>query len=72
MPTLGTTALPDFLDAGLGLLDTNLVRLYLAQMVAVDLPRWRAALRTLVGDARLRERMGARGASAPRGTAGSA
>jgi glycosyltransferase involved in cell wall biosynthesis len=58
VPTIGTTALPDFMAPNLGILDANLARLYLAQMVAVDLPPLRAALRTLIDDVALRQRMG--------------
>ena len=61
VPTFGAMELPDFLAPSLGLLDANVTRLYLSQMVALDLVRLRSSLRTLLGDEALRKRLGHEG-----------
>ena len=59
LPTTWTEELPDFLAENLGILDPSMARLYLSQMVAVDVERLRSALLWLGGDVNLRARMGA-------------
>jgi hypothetical protein len=59
LPTLWTDRLPEFLGDNLGILDPSMVRLYLSQMVAVDLEKLRSSILRLDGDPHLRTRMGA-------------
>ena len=59
LPTIWTDRLPEFLGDNLGILDPSMVRLYLSQMVAVDLEKLRSSILWLGGDPNLRSRMGA-------------
>ena len=59
LPTTWANGLPDFLRDNLGILDPSMARLYLSQMVAVDLEKLRSSLLRLGGDSNLRSRMGA-------------
>jgi glycosyltransferase involved in cell wall biosynthesis len=59
LPTLWADRLPEFLGENLGILDPSMARLYLSQMVAVDLEKLRSCILWLGGDPALRARMGA-------------
>lgn len=58
IPTSWSRALPKFLMENLGILDPSVTKLYLSQMVAVDLDALQQAIMTLHSDADLRTRMG--------------
>ena len=59
LPTIWTDRLPEFLGDNLGILDPSMARLYLSQMVAVDVEKLRSSILRLGGDPNLRSRMGA-------------
>ncbi len=59
LPTTWTDRLPEFIADNLGILDPSMARLYLSQMVSVDLEKLRSSILWLAGDANLRARMGA-------------
>jgi glycosyltransferase involved in cell wall biosynthesis len=58
IPTTWTEGLPEFLRDNLGILEPSMARLYLSQMVAVDLEKLRTAILQLGRDENLRFRMG--------------
>ena len=59
LPTTWTDGLPEFLRDNFGILDPSMARLYLSQMVAVDLEKLRSSILWLGGEPNLRSRMGA-------------
>ncbi len=58
IPTIWTEGLPEFLRDNMGILDPSMARLYLSQMVAVDLEKLRIAILQLGRGENLRFRMG--------------
>jgi hypothetical protein len=58
IPTTWAESMPEFLKENIGILDPSMARLYLSQMVAVDLEKLKAAILRLARDERLRFRMG--------------
>jgi glycosyltransferase involved in cell wall biosynthesis len=58
IPTTWAETMPEFLKETLGILDPSMARLYLSQMVAVDLEKMKEAILRLARDERLRFRMG--------------
>jgi glycosyltransferase involved in cell wall biosynthesis len=58
IPTTWAESIPEFLKENMGILDPSMARLYLSQMVAVDLEKLKAAILRLAKDERLRFRMG--------------
>ncbi len=58
IPSLSSTALPSCMQAGLGLLDPSLVRLYAGQMTALDLEAVGRALTLLCHQPAQRQRLG--------------
>lgn len=59
IPTTWAESIPDFLRENMGILEPSMARLYLSQMVAVDLDKLKSALLRLARDEKLRFRMGA-------------
>ncbi|NWF54184.1 MAG: glycosyltransferase family 4 protein, partial [Syntrophaceae bacterium] len=59
IPTTWAESIPDFLRENMGILEPSMARLYLSQMVAVDLEKLKSALLRLARDEKLRFRMGA-------------
>ena len=58
IPTTWAESMPEFLKENMGILDPSMARLYLSQMVAVDLEKLKSAILRLAKDERLRSRMG--------------
>jgi glycosyltransferase involved in cell wall biosynthesis len=58
IPTTWAESMPEFLKENIGILDPSMARLYLSQMVAVDLEKLKEAILRLAKDERLRFRMG--------------
>jgi glycosyltransferase involved in cell wall biosynthesis len=58
IPTTWAESMPEFLRENMGILDPSMARLYLSQMVAVDLEKLKAAILRLARDEKLRFRMG--------------
>jgi glycosyltransferase involved in cell wall biosynthesis len=58
IPTTWAESMPEFLRENMGILDPSMARLYLSQMVAVDLEKLKAAILRLAKDEKLRFRMG--------------
>ena len=58
IPTISSTNLPEFLDIGLHLFQTNMSRHYLSQMVSLDLEKFTVALLALHSNIGLRQKMG--------------
>jgi len=58
IPTTWAESIPEFLKENIGILDPSMARLYLSQMVAVDLEKLKTAILRLAKEERLRFRMG--------------